>query len=90
MYIIPAGPTDEGVHIFRQPGINGNEAMCHGVGKLQAVGVKGLTLHELAGTAVKVVADEGIAEITAVDPNLMGSPRMQDDLLRSCGLTPLG
>ena len=52
MYIIPAGLTDEGVHIFRQLGINGNEAMRHGVGKLQAVGVKRLALHEAARTAV--------------------------------------
>ena len=55
MYIIPAGLTDEGVHIFRQPGINGNEAMCHGVGKLQAVGVEGLTLYEAPAAAVEVV-----------------------------------
>ena len=55
MYIIPAGLTDEGVHIFRQPGINGNEAMCHGVGKLQTVGVEGLTLYEAPAAAVEVV-----------------------------------
>lgn len=56
MYIIPAGLTDEGAHIFRQPGINGNEAMRHGVGKLQAVGVEGLTLYEASTAAVEVVS----------------------------------
>lgn len=55
MYIIPAGLTDEVVHIFRQPGINGDEAMCHGVGKLQAVGVEGLALYEASAAAVEVV-----------------------------------
>ena len=53
MYIIPAGLADEGAHIFRQPGINGNEAMRHGVGKLQAVGVEGLTLYEAPAAAVE-------------------------------------
>lgn len=55
MYIIPTSLTDESVHIFGQSGINGNEAMAHGVGKLQAVGVKGLALYEAPAAAVEVV-----------------------------------
>ena len=78
--IIPAGPLDEGVHIFRQPGINGDEAMAHGVGELEAVGVQGLAADEAARTAVEVVAGQGIAQVTAVDPDLMGPSRVQDDL----------
>ena len=80
VYIIPAGPTDEGVHIFRQPGINGDEAMAHGVGELDAVGVQGLAADEAARTAVEVVAGQGIAQVTAVNPDLMGPSRVQDDL----------
>lgn len=88
MYIIPAGPLDEGVHIFRQPGINGDEAVRHGMNELDAVGVQGLAADEAARTAVEVVAGQGIAEVTAVDANLMGPSRVEDDLeqavVRAC------
>lgn len=54
--------------------------MAHGVGELDAVGVQGLAADEAARTAVEVVAGQGIAQVTAVNPDLMGPSRVQDDL----------
>lgn len=48
--------------------------------ELETVGMQGLAADEVARTAVEVVAGQGIAQVTAVDPYLMGPARVQDDL----------
>lgn len=60
--------------------MNGNTLTCHRMNKLQPIGVQRLALDILSGAAVQIVAGQGIAQITAVDTNLMRTARMKRDL----------
>ena len=59
--------------------MNGNTLTCHRMNKLQPIGVQRLALDILSGAAVQIVAGQGIAQITAVDTNLMRTARMKRD-----------
>lgn len=57
------------------------------MGKLETVGVQGLAADEAARTAVEVITSQGVAQITAVDPYLMGTACVQDDLEQAVVVT---